>query len=1030
MLSRIVSLSIRFRGAIAVLAAAMLVYGIYVTKNAKFDVYPEFAPPQVVVQTEAPGLSPEQTEQLVTRPLESALNGTPALTSIRSTSVQGLSVITLFFSHETSVYHARQLVAERLAEAAANLPQGVGSPGMAPLTGAANVVLAIGLTSASRSLMELRSFADWNLRPRLLAVPGVARVSIFGGEERQLQIQVQPQRLAAFQLGMNEVIAAGRRATGVRGAGFVESPAQRIAIQTSGQALQPQELGEAIVGAWGGTPVRLKDVSKVVEGFEPKIGDATINGRRGVLIVISSQFGANTLEVTDAVERALEEMKPAISAQRITLHPALFRPADFIRTAVRNVNRSLFVGGILVCAVLFLFLFNLRTALISITAIPLSLLAAVIALDRMGISLNTLTLGGLAIAIGEVVDDAIIDVENIFRRLRENAAAGFPRSRFQVVLDASLEVRGAVVYATFVVALVFLPVLGMTGVEGRLFAPLGLAYVLAVIASLGVALTLTPALAFFLLARGGEEYGETRFLRALRSAYVRLLRFLTGHRAAVALFTAAVCLGAGALLTQFGGEFLPEFREGHLIVHAALAPGTSIEESVRVGSRIAGDLLKLPFVASVAQQAGRAERFEDTWGPEYSEIHVKFKPLSGREAALAEEQLRRVLSGFPGIHFAVYPYLAERIDEVISGVMAEVVVKIFDDDLARLDQTSRRVLSLVKSVPGAADVQLESPPEAPLLRVDLRPERLAQLGFQPVEVLEAIQTAYQGAVVAQTFDGNRAFPVAVILDPDLRRDPELVGSLLVSNAGGVRAPLHALADVSLGSGRYSILHEAARRRQAVTANVRGRDVQSFVAELRRRLDREVKLPPDCTIQVGGAEEAFARAHSNLLVHSSIVGVAILVLLSIVFRNLRNLLLVLANLPFAFAGGVAAAYFAGARVSVGTMVGFVTLFGITMRNSMMLITHFDHLVRHEGVTWGPGGMLRGASERLAPVLMTAAVTALGLLPMALGSGEPGREIEGPMAIVILGGLATSTVLNLTVLPAWALRFGRFGSPAEN
>ena len=1029
MLRRLVEFSIRYRGVVTALACLMIAYGIYVTARAKYDVYPEFAPPQVVIHTEAPGLSPEEVEQLVTRPVEYAVNGVPDLDYIRSQSIQGLSVVTAQFLEHVDVYRARQTISERLAEVAGQLPEGVKTPGMAPLTGATSLVLVIGLTSGQRSAMDLRTFADWTLRPRLLAVPGVARVAIFGGEVRQLQIQISPERLAAYQLSLGQVLEAARAATGVRGAGFIETASQRIVLRTQGQALSPAELGEVMVAHHQGVPVRFRDVARVVEDGEPRVGEGSINGQRGVLLAVSSQFGSNTLEVTAAVEQALGELKPAIEASQIKLHPALFRPANFIHTALSNVSVSLLVGGILVCAVLFLFLLNARTAFISLTAIPLSLLAAVIVLDRLGLSLNTLTLGGLAIAIGEVVDDAIIDVENIFRRLRENEASASPQSRFRVVLEASLEVRSAVVYATFIVALVFLPVLTMTGLHGRLFAPLGLAYILAIMASLVVALTVTPALSFLLLARPGAARREPPQVRWLKARYAALLGGVFRRPGPLLGGAAALCAGAVAVIPFFGSSFLPELREGHFIVHMAAAPGTSLDESLRLGSLVSRELLASPHVRSVAQQVGRAEKAEDTWGTHYSELHVALQPASGAQGEEAELEVRRILSRFPGVNFAIRGFLTERIEEVISGVTAQVVIKIFGDDLDLLDRKSREVAAVVASVRGAADVQVESPPGAPEVVVEFRPDRLRQLGFRPVEALEAVETAFQGRIVAEAYEANRSIDVSVILDKSLRGNVQAIEALLLDNGQGRRVPLGELAEVRQTTGRYGILHDGTRRRQAVTANVRGRDVSSFVEDARRRIQQKVAFPAGVYPAFTGADVARAEAQREILLHAGIAAAGILLLLAVVFRNLPNLLLVLANLPFTLVGGVLAVFLTGGWMTVGSLVGFVTLFGITMRNSIMMVSHFEHLVREEGLSWGMDAALRGAGERLLPVLMTALVTALGLLPLALGSGDPGREVEGPMAMVILGGLLTSTALNLLLLPLLSLRYGSFRPAAE-
>ncbi|PYM35906.1 MAG: CusA/CzcA family heavy metal efflux RND transporter [Candidatus Rokuibacteriota bacterium] len=1027
MLRTIVARSLRFRGIVLALAFLAIGYGLYAASTARRDVFPEFAPPQVVIQTEASGLSPEEVEALVTRPIEAAVNGVGGLETIRSESIQGLAVVTATFREGTRILQARQLVGERLATLAGQLPQGVHAPAMVPSTSAASLVLVIGLTSQARSLMDLRTFADWTLRPRLLGVPGIAKVVVFGGEVRQMQVQVRPERLLGYGLAIDDVLAAARRATGVRGAGFVETEAQRIVLRTEGQRLTPTELGEAVLAHREGAVVRLRDVANVLNAPEPKVGDGAIDGHPGVLLVLSSQFGENTEEVTEAVERALDEMAPAFASERMTLHPALFRPASFVQTAIDNVMQSLLLGGVLVAVVLFVFLFDLRTAFISLTAIPLSLLGAVIVLDRLGLTLNTLTLGGLAIAIGEVVDDAIIDVENIFRRLRENQARGAPRPAFEVVLEASLEVRSAVVYATFVVALVFVPVLTLSGLQGRLFAPLGIAYILAVLASLVVAMTVTPALSLALLARGLGDGAEPRFILLLKRLYRRFLGGLTGRPTLLLGAALALCLGAVATLPFFGGSFLPDLREGHFIVHMSAVPGTSLRESLRVGAAVAEDLLRSPHIRSVAQQIGRAEKADDTWGTNYTEIHVDLRPLSGEEAEAVEDEIRRTLTKFPGVYFSMRTFLAERIEETLSGAGAQVVVNVFGDELGVIDETAREIARVLARVAGAVDVQVASPAGTPEMIVRLRPERLKQFGFRTLDVLDAVQAGYQGAVVGQTYEGSRVFDVTVILDPADRRDPESVGGLLLRNDAGLRIPLRELADVYPATGRSSVLHFATRRRQVVTCNVRGRDPASFVAEARRRIRAEVAFPAGVYPAFAGVTEARARAQRQLLVHASIAGAGIGLLLWLVFKSFRTLTLVLANLPFALVGGVIAVFVTGGWLSVGSLVGFVTLFGITMRNSIMMVSHFEHLVAVEGLTWGREAALRGASERLVPVLATALVTGLGLLPLAVGSGTPGREIEGPMAIVILGGLVTSTVLNLLVLPTLALRFGRFAGP---
>jgi CzcA family heavy metal efflux pump len=1023
MLNWLVSHALRFRGVVVALACLIVAYGIYVTTKTRLDVFPEFASPQIVVQTEAPGLSAEQVEALVTRPVESALNGTPGLQSIRSESIQGLSAVTIVFRDDADVFRIRQMVSERLVEVAGQLPRGAKSPKMGPLTSSTSLVLAFGLTSSNRTPMELRTFADWTLRPQLLGVPGVGKVDVFGGEVRQLQIQVKPERLIAHGVSLDDVLAAARESTGVRGAGFLENANQRVVIRSEGQSLTPHQLSEIVVSQKDGLSVRLKDVAHVTEGAEPKFGDAQIMGERGVILLVHSQYGANTLEVTAAVESMLEDFNAAFHAGNIQLHPRLFRPATFIETSLGNIRFSLVLGGALVVIVLFLFLLDLRTALISFTAIPLSLLAAVIVLHRFGVSINTNTLGGFAIAIGVVVDDAIIDVENILRRLRQNLAALNPRPLFRVVLDASLEVRGAVVYATFIVALVFLPVLAMSGVSGRIFSPLAVAFILSTLASLLVALTVTPALCLILLS-GVKPHEEPRYVAALKRLHRRWLESISRHPRSVIASAFLMVAVAVATVPFFGGEFLPEFKEGHFVLHMALVPGTSLEESLRLGREVTAELLKNPHIRSVAEQAGRAEQGEDVWGPYLSEFHVDLAALSGEEGAKVANEIRGALMKFPGAMFKIMPFLVERMEETMSGATAQVVVNIFGNDLDTLDRKAEDIRRVMAGVHGAVDVLMESKATSPELMVRLRPERLVQFGYRPVEVLEAIEAAYEGVEVAQTFEGNRVFDVTVILAEPHRRDIESIGGLMMRNRTGLRMPLRELAEVYLTDSRTLIAHEGVQRRQQVTCNVDGRDVASFVRELKEKIAAGVSMPSGVYLRYGGSAEAQKKARIELLMHSAIAGVLIVLLLAVVFHTGRNLMLVLANVPFALVGGALAVFASGALLSIGSLVGFVTLFGLTMRNSIMLVSHYEHLVREENMAWGTEAAIRGASERLVPILMTGLVTALGLLPLAVGAEQAGHEIEGPMAIVILGGLITSTALNLLVLPALALRFARF------
>ncbi len=1024
LLNSVVRFSLRFRGVIIALSILFVGYGIYTLTQAKYGVFPEFAPPQAVIQTEAPGLSPEQVEVLVTQPIENAVNGIVGIESLRSRSIQGLSVVTATFKDGTNIFIDRQFVTERLSTLAGQLPAGVKQPEMTPLVPSTGLTFVIGLTSSPKTPMQLRTFADWVLRRRLLSVAGVANVTVFGGDVKQFQIQVHPDKLIKYNLSIEDVLTAAKRATAVEGSGFIENNNQRIVLQTEGQSLTAADIAKTIILHKNNMNITLGDIADVVIAPEPPIGGATIEGRPGVMMMIYGQYGTNTLEVTKNVEAALTGMQPAFKSEKINLIN-LFRPADFVHTALGNISASLILGAVLVVVVLLLFLFNFRTAAISCTAIPLSLLAGIVALQSLGLTINTMTLGGLAIAIGEVVDDAVIDVENILRRLKENRSLENPRSNFHVVLDASLEVRTAVIYATFAVVLIFIPILTLTGVAGKLFSPLGVAYIFSVLASLLVALTVTPALSLALLGNQKiAEKKESPFALWLKNRYKIILNKVEQNSRKVILAVIIITLAGFAALPFFGESFIPKLKEGHFIAHISMVPGTSLNESIKIGGKISGALMKLPFVQTVAQRAGRAEKGDDTWGTNYSEFEIQLKPLNSDEAEKAQEEIRKTLNSFVGINSGVNTFLTERMEETLSGYTSSVVLNIYGNDLNTLDTLAQNTAAVLSKVPGAVDVQIQSPPGMPQLTIHLRKDDLQRWGFDAKDLLDAVQTAYQGTNVGQVYDGNQVFTVSTILDPKDRESVNNVSNLLLKNSDGVYVKLSQLADVYETSGRYIILHDGARRVQTITCNVSGIDVVSFVKAARKKIESSIKFPEGTYIEFGGTAAAQARSRRELLVYSAIAGVGIILLIFIALKNLRNLFLVLSNLPFAFVGGIIAVFFSGGQMSLGSMVGFITLFGITMRNSLMLISHYDHLVKHEGKEWNLETAILGASERLVPILMTALVTGLGLLPLAIGSGSAGKEIEGPLAIVILGGLATSTLLNLLVLPTLSLRFGRF------
>jgi len=1036
MLTGIIHFSLRFRSTVLALAILVLIYGGYTLTRAQYDIFPEFLPPQVTVQTEAPGLTPEQVEALVTIPVESVIHGVPEVESLRSQSIQGLSVIKLTFKGNSDIYRARQLVAERLATLAGKLPLNVQQPVMTPLTSSTSVVYSFGLTSDKVSQIDLRTQADWIIKPRLLAAPGVTRVSVFGGEVRQMQVQLLLERLRFFNLGIQEVVGVAQRASGVLGAGFIDTPNQRVLLQAEGQALTPERLANTVfirgvdeAGEAIDLNIVLGEVTNITEGPRPLTSMASVMGKKGVLLLISSQYGANTLEVNRHIEEAIAELKPVMERQGITLSEPTFRPASFIEIALRNLASSLFFGAVMVVAVLFFFLRHPRSAIISATAIPISLVTAAAVLHHFGFSLNTMTLGGLAIAIGGVVDDAVIDVENIMRRLRENRLNGQPRSRFSVIKEATLEVRIPVVFASIAVILVFMPLMTMTGMSGRLFGPLGFAHSIAILMSLLTALTVTPALCMMFLKEADAPAQEPRVVQRLKTAYLKKLERI--ERAPKPLLFGVLALTVVSLfmIPSMHSESLPELREGHFILHMYAIPGTSLEESIRIGNEASKALLKLPYIRSVSQHAGRAEQADETLGTNVSEYDIALHPLSGAEMEKADHAIEEVLEGFPGVHFDVDTFITERVEETISGHIASVALNMYGPELDALDKTASEMMALLKTMPEATNVLLQSPPGTPQLSIRLREKDLNYWGFNTTTVMNVVRIAYEGVIVGQLYEENMTTDLAVVLEPRYRHNLAEVKDLPLRSPAGSYVKLEQLADVTQSAGRYAVLRDGGRRVQTITLDVKGRDDLRFINDLKKAIAEKIILPAGTYVSFSGTAVEQSQSRNDLLVHALLTGLGILVLLSIVMRGSNNLVLVMANMPFALVGGIWAVMMTGGVLSLGAMVGFVTLFGITLRNSVMLMAHYDYLVRHEGARWNMGTVMRGSSERLLPIVMTALVTALGLLPLALGSGEPGRELEGPMAVVILGGLVTSTLLNLLVLPCLALRYGSFGE-ADN
>jgi CzcA family heavy metal efflux pump len=1021
MVRSLVALCTRHYGAVSALTVFALLLGAWGALHAPLDVFPEFVPSQVTIQTEAPGFAPQQVEELVTKPVEIAVNGASGLATLRSESIPGLSVVTINFLDGIDVHVARQGISERLSELGSTLPAGVGTPKLSPLVSSTMDLLKIGLLSDKIDAFTLRDTADWIIKPRLLAVPGVAHVIVFGGDVRQIQILPDTRKLSSFGLSFADVASAAKASLPLRGAGFIDLPAQRLLIQSPTPTPDLQALAQAVVSVRNGTPILLRDVAEIKMAPALRFGDSLVMGKRGVVLSLASQYGANTLSTTLAVEKVLDDLQPALKQQGITLYRGLHRPANFIERALADLKQSLGIAAVLILAVLYLFLRDIRAALIAFLAIPLSLLAAVAVLEHMDLTLNTMTLGGFAVALGILVDDAIIGIENILRRLRQNSRADVPMPRLQVILDASLEVRGPVIYATAVVIVVFLPELFTSSVQGRFVGPLALAFIFAVIASLIVAMTCTPALCALLL--GGQAAGyDPGWLIRVKAWQSAAVRGVESHLRATLIVLCLLVAAAIATLPFLGGTFMPDFREGHFVMQVSSSvTGTSLDEMLSLGERISQDVLRLPYVETIEQQVGRAELSEDTWGPHRSEFHVELKADSKIDQAKAQEELRAILERYPGVQSEVVTFLGDRISESLSGVNAQVAIKIFGEDLDLLDRSAHQVVSALHGVPGIVDLQFKRQSGTPALSIHLLPQALAASGVKVQDVLDTIETAYAGTSVGQTFQRARSVDVVVLLPDALRHHPAQLEKLMIATPLGP-VPLSQLANVEMTQDRYTIEHDFGQRLVAVTFNVTG-SLQNVVNQARRAVSKSVALPSGVFLQFTGAAEAELKARNELLLYSALALGLIVMILFIAFRWAANSWLVLANLPFSVIGSVFAIAVTGLGISLGTVVGLVTVFGVSARNAILQLAHYEHMVGVEGAKWELATVIRGANERLVPILMTAAVTALGLAPLAIGLNRPGQEIGGPMAVTVLGGLLSSTLLNLLVLPALAMRYVR-------
>ncbi|MBZ4407610.1 CusA/CzcA family heavy metal efflux RND transporter [Myxococcus sp. XM-1-1-1] len=1022
MLDHVILFSLRHRLFVVLAAVAVLLYGGWVVTRLPVDVFPDLNRPTVTVMTEAGGLSPEEVETLVTTPIETSMNGAPGVQRVRSSSGVGLSIVHVEFDWGTDIYLDRQLVSERLQVARERLPRDV-APHLTPVSSIMGEILLLGVQSEEgrTSPLELRSLADWVLRQRLLTIPGIAQVTVLGGGVKQFQVRVAPEKLLAFGLTFEDVERAAGLSQGNTTGGFVDKGGREYLVRNLARSASVEDLRATVVAMRDGVPVRLSQVAEVDVGPAVKRGDGGMNGRPAVILAVQKQPGASTLALTEQVDVAVKELRSTLPGDvRVE---TLFRQADFIQAAIGNVVEALRDGALLVVVVLFLFLVNLRTTAITLTAIPLSFVITALVMKAFGLSINTLTLGGLAVAVGELVDDAIVDVENVYRRLRENRAKEQPEPVLRVIYLASSEVRGSIVFATLIVVLVFLPLFALGGIEGRLFAPLGVAYVVSILASLLVSLTVTPALCAFLLPKGRLlEHGDGAVVRWLKARARHVLDFSLAHSSAVMVGATVLVLGAVAVVPFLGRSFLPPFNEGTATVNVLAPPGTSLEESNRFGLLAERLIASVPEVKTVGRRTGRAEQDEHAEGVHYSELDVDFKE-GGRPRDVVLADLRERLSVLPGLSVSVGQPISHRLDHLLSGIRAQVAVKLFGQDLEALRGKAEEVRAVMAQVPGVVDLQVEQQTLIPQLQVRLKREEAARLGVQPGAMAEQLEKAFNGVVVGQVLEGQRTFDVLVRYEERARVDAEAFRRALVDTPSGARVPVAAVAEVVESRGPNVIHHDHLQRRVVVMANVAGRDLGSAVEEVRERVAASVVLPTGTFLSYEGQFESQEAATRLIALLSLVSLVGMFLVLYAHFRSARLVAQVMLNIPLALVGSVTAVVLTGQPLSVATLVGFVTLCGIASRNTIMLISHYLHLVEHEGAVFGREMVVRGSLERLVPVLMTALTAGLALVPLALASGAPGKEILHPVATVILGGLISSTLLDLLVTPAVFHRFGR-------
>jgi CzcA family heavy metal efflux pump len=1016
MLNRIINFSLNNRLLIVVASVLLVGFGTFVASRMEVDVFPDLTAPTVVVLTEAHGMAPEEVEKLVTFPIETSVNGATSVRRVRSSSSAGISIVWVEFEWNTDIYIARQIVNEKISTLADRLPKGVSSPIMAPQSSIMGEIMLISLTADSTSKMDLRTIADWTIRPRLLATGGVAQVVAIGGEYKQYQILASPQKMSFYNVTMQELLKASEEANGNSSGGFINEYNNEYIIKGIGRTNKVDEIGKTLVKKINGKTLRIEDVAEVKIGAAPKIGDGSLKGSPAVILTVMKQPSTNTLELTDVIDDAIADIQKNLPKD-IHINTKIFRQADFINASIGNIKKVLLEGTAFVVIILFLFLMNWRATIISLFAIPISLIVAILTLKWMGFTINTMSLGGMAIAIGDLVDDAIIDVENVFKRLKENARKPTEeqRAKLKVIFDASFEIRSSIINATFIIIVAFIPLFFLSGMEGKLLAPLGIAFIVSLFASLVTSITLTPVLCSYLLTDDKmlkKQHGESWLVEKLQIGYVSLLKKVMNWKKTI--ITGCIVLFAITLFvfTQLGRSFLPEFNEGSLVISAVSLPGISLDEGNRIGTSIEKALLTVPEIEITTRRTGRAELDEHAQGVNSSEIDAPFT-LKERSREEFMVEVREKLSGISGVNITIGQPIGHRIDHMLSGTRANIAIKIFGDDLNKLFSLSNQIKNEIQDIEGLVDISVEQQVEIPQIQIKAKREMLNHYGITIGSFNQFIDIAFAGEKVSDIYEGNKTFDLVLRLDNTNRNKIEEIRNALIDTYDGQKIPLYYVADIVSSSGPNTINRENVKRKTVVSVNVAGRDQKSAVEDIQKTIDENIVLPEGYHIELGGQFEAEAEASKTLMATSLLSILIIFLLLYNEFKNSKTAGIILINLPLALIGGVFSIYFTGGIMSIPSIIGFITLFGVATRNGILLVSNYKTLTEEGHDLYHT--IIMGSKERLSPILMTALTAGLALIPLAIAGDLPGNEIQSPMAKVILGGLLTSTVLNIFVVP---------------